>query len=57
MTYGDSVRDDQQLRDIQELIAKLKDVNRRLALPRTAIPVAVVEAPVLKADPADVATA
>ncbi len=34
MTYGNGVRDDsQQLRDIQELIAKLKDVNRQLALP------------------------
>ena len=34
MTYGNPVRDDsQQLRDIQDLIAKLKDVNRKLALP------------------------
>jgi hypothetical protein len=34
MTYGNGVRDDsQQLRDIQDLIAKLQDVNRRLALP------------------------
>jgi hypothetical protein len=34
MTYGNGVRDDsQQLRDIQDLIAKLKDVNRKLALP------------------------
>ena len=34
MTYGNDVRDDsQQLRDIQDLIAKLEDVNRRLALP------------------------
>jgi hypothetical protein len=57
MTYGDSVHDDQQLRDIQELIAKLKDVNRQLALPRTAMPVVVVDAPLLKGDPADTATA
>jgi hypothetical protein len=34
MTYGNGVRDDsQQLRDIQDLIAKLKDVNRQLELP------------------------
>jgi hypothetical protein len=34
MTYGNGVRDDtQQLRDIQELIARLNDVNRRLAQP------------------------
>jgi hypothetical protein len=34
MTYGNPVRDDsQQLRDIQDLIAKLEDVNRKLALP------------------------
>lgn len=29
--------DSQQLRDIQDLIAKLKDVNRRLALPARAM--------------------
>jgi hypothetical protein len=34
MTYGHGVRDDsQQLRDIQDLIARLEDVNRKLALP------------------------
>ena len=34
MTNGNDVRDDsQQLRDIQDLIAKLDDVNRKLALP------------------------
>jgi hypothetical protein len=34
MTYGNGTRaDSQQLRDIQDLIAKLADVNRRLALP------------------------
>jgi hypothetical protein len=38
MTYGNPVRDDsQQLRDIQDLIAKLEDVNRKLALPMRAI--------------------
>jgi hypothetical protein len=38
MTYGNPVRDDsQQLRDIQDLIAKLEDVNRRLALPNRVI--------------------
>lgn len=34
MTYGNGVRDDsQQLRDIQDLIAKLADVNKKLAQP------------------------
>ena len=34
MTYGNDPRDDsQQLRDIQDLIAKLADVNKKLALP------------------------
>jgi hypothetical protein len=38
MTYGNGVRDDtQQLRDIQDLIAKLEDVNRKLALPGGAV--------------------
>ena len=38
MTYGNSVRDDtQQLRDIQDLIARLEDVNRKLALPSAAV--------------------
>jgi hypothetical protein len=40
MTYGNDVRDDsQQLRDIQDLIAKLADVNKKLALPIRAITV------------------
>jgi len=40
MTYGNDVRDDsQQLRDIQDLIAKLADVNRQLSLPTRAITV------------------
>ena len=39
MTYGSGTRDDsQQLRDIQDLIAKLEDVNRKLALPARAMP-------------------
>jgi hypothetical protein len=38
MTYGNGVRDDtQQLRDIQDLIAKLEDVNKKLALPARAV--------------------
>jgi hypothetical protein len=50
MTYGNDVRDDtQQLRDIQDLIAKLADVNKKLALPIRAI--AVDTQP--EAEPAD----
>ena len=46
MTYGNGVRDDtQQLRDIQDLIAKLEDVNRKLALPGGAVPMAVPAKP------------
>jgi len=38
MTYSNGVRDDtQQLRDIQDLIAKLADVNKKLALPMRAL--------------------
>jgi hypothetical protein len=41
MTYSNGVRDDtQQLRDIQDLIAKLEDVNKKLALPMRAMSVA-----------------
>lgn len=60
MTFDNIVRDDQQLRELQELIAKLKDVNRQLALPRSARsgrPVVTVEAAALEAEPADTATA
>ena len=54
MTYGNDVRDDsQQLRDIQDLIAKLEDVNRRLALPIRTI---TVEQPT-DTEPADAASA
>jgi uncharacterized membrane protein YqiK len=39
-TYGKDVRvDSRQLRDIQDLIAKIEDVNRKLALPVRAISV------------------
>jgi hypothetical protein len=41
MTYGSGVRDDtQQLRDIQDLIAKLEDVNKKLAVPIRAMTMA-----------------
>ena len=50
MTYGNGVRDDtQQLRDIQDLIAKLDDVNKQLALPVHAVPLAQV----METEPAD----
>jgi hypothetical protein len=53
MTYGNGVRDDsQQLRDIQDLIAKLKDVNNKLALPIRSLPTTHADA-----DAAEVATA
>lgn len=51
MTYGNGVRDDtQQLRDIQDLIAKLADVNKRLSQPMRALPTPQPA----EADPADV---
>jgi hypothetical protein len=54
MTYGNGVRDDtQQLRDIQELIAKLEDVNKKLALPGGAVPsagIARADAETVQAD-------
>ena len=54
MTYGNDVRDDsQQLRDIQDLIAKLEDVNRKLALPIRTIS---MDQPA-DSEPADAATA
>jgi hypothetical protein len=64
MISRNSVRvDTQQLRDIQDLISKLDDVNKQLAQPIHAVPLtqiveaAVVEAPVLEAQTADAATA
>jgi hypothetical protein len=54
MTYGNDVRDDsQQLRDIQDLIAKLADVNKQLSLPTRAITVD----PRSDAEPADTPSA
>ncbi len=42
-SFRNGVRvDSQQLRDIQDLIAKLDDVNRQLALPVHAVPLAQV---------------
>jgi hypothetical protein len=39
MFSGNGVRDDsQQLREVQDLIAKLKDVNKKLAFPVRAMP-------------------
>jgi hypothetical protein len=54
MFSGNGVRNDsQQLRDIQDLIAKLDDVNKKLALPvRAAQP-----APARDAEPADAPSA
>jgi hypothetical protein len=54
MFYGNSVRNDtQQLRDIQDLIAKLDDVNKKLALPVRAMPMA----PTREAESADAPSA
>jgi hypothetical protein len=42
--------DTQQLRDIQDLIAKLADVNKQLAQPVHAVPLTqIIEAPVAEA--------
>jgi hypothetical protein len=55
--------DTQQLRDIQDLISKLADVNKQLAQPVHAVPLThiveapVVEAPVFGAQTADAASA
>ena len=50
--------DTQQLRDIQDLIAKLADVNKQLAQPVHAVPLTqVIEAPVVEAQTADAASA
>ena len=60
--------DTQQLRDIQDLISKLADVNKQLAQPVHAVPLTqiieapvaeapVLEAPVLQAQTADAASA
>lgn len=53
MTYSNGVQGDtQQLRDIQDLIAKLEDVNKKLAQPKRAMSMSSAQAP--DADPADV---
>jgi hypothetical protein len=60
--------DTQQLRDIQELISKLADVNKQLAQPVHVVPLtqlieppiveaSVAEGPVLRAQTADAASA
>ena len=55
--------DTQQLRDIQDLISKLADVNKQLAQPVHAAPLTqiieapVFEAPVFEAQTADAASA
>jgi hypothetical protein len=54
MFSGNGVRDDsQQLRDIQDLIAKLDDVNKKLASPVRVMPTAQAR----DAEPADAASA
>jgi hypothetical protein len=53
MSSRNGVRvDSQQLRDIQDLIMKLADVNRQLALPVHAVPVAQA----MEAETADAAS-
>jgi hypothetical protein len=50
--------DTQQLRDIQDLISKLADVNKQLAQPVHTVPLTqVIEAPVAEAQTADAASA
>lgn len=50
--------DSQQLRDIQDLIAKLEDVNKQLAQPVHAVPLTrVIEAPAVEALVAEAQTA
>jgi hypothetical protein len=50
--------DTQQLRDIQDLISKLADVNKQLAQPVHAVPLTQInEAPVTEAQTADAASA
>jgi hypothetical protein len=50
--------DTQQLRDIQDLISKLADVDKQLAQPVHAVPLTqITEAPVAEAQTADAASA
>ncbi len=58
MTYGNGPRDDsQQLRDIQDLIAKLEDVNRKLALPTRVAAMPAGAHAALEARPAEAPSA
>jgi hypothetical protein len=59
MISRNSVRvDTQQLRDIQDLISRLDDVNKQLAQPVHAVPLThTIEAPVFEAQTADAASA
>jgi hypothetical protein len=59
MISRNSVRvDTQQLRDIQDLISRLDDVNKQLAQPVHAVPLTqIIEAPVVEARTADAASA
>jgi hypothetical protein len=53
MSSRNGVRvDSQQLRDIQDLISKLEDVNKQLALPLHAVPLSQV----MEAETADAAS-
>jgi hypothetical protein len=56
MTYGGkSLRDDtQQLRDIQNIIAELNDVNKRLSGPIRTVPAAAADAGTAEAEVAAV---
>ena len=50
MAYGNSVRDDsQQLRDIQDIIARLNDVNRKLAVPIRTVSLTPADADTVEA--------
>ena len=50
--------DTQQLRDIQDLISKLDDVNKQLAQPVHAVPLTrIIEAPAVEQQTADAASA
>jgi hypothetical protein len=59
MISRNSVRvDSQQLRDIQDLISKLDDVNKQLAQPVHTVPLAqLIEAPAAQPQTADATSA
>ena len=59
MISRNSVRvDTQQLRDIQDLISKLDDVNKQLAQPVHTVPLTrIIEAPAVEQQTADAASA